>query len=61
MGGMSDIAYKIKFLQNIIDEKIGPNTSGRLLVLSNGVASFIDSDGLRYNEKKFQQNSQNSE
>ncbi|MDR0903928.1 MAG: FtsQ-type POTRA domain-containing protein [Ruminococcus sp.] len=56
MGGLSDFAYKLSFLKEIIDTKIGPNTSGRLSMLSTGGASFIDSDGLSYNEKKFEQN-----
>jgi cell division septal protein FtsQ len=56
IGGLSDIAYKLKFLKEIIDTKIGPNTSGRLMMLSSGGASFIDSDGQEYNEKKFEAN-----
>jgi hypothetical protein len=56
MGGLADFSYKLSFLKEIIDTKIGPNTSGRLSMLSTGGASFIDSDGLSYNEKKFEQN-----
>jgi hypothetical protein len=56
LGGLSDISYKVSFLKKIIEDKIGPNTSGKLMMLSSGGASFIDSDGLKYNEKKFEQN-----
>ncbi|MDR0974212.1 MAG: FtsQ-type POTRA domain-containing protein [Ruminococcus sp.] len=56
MGGLGDFSYKLDFLKEIIDTKIGPNTSGRLTMLSTGGASFIDSDGLSYNEKKYEQN-----
>jgi cell division septal protein FtsQ len=57
IGGLSDLEYKLNFLMKIIEEKIGPNTSGKLTMLSTGGASFIDSDGLRYNERKFEANS----
>ncbi|MDR0986679.1 MAG: FtsQ-type POTRA domain-containing protein [Ruminococcus sp.] len=56
MGGLSDFSYKLSFLKEIIDTKIGPNTSGRLSMLSTGDASFIDSDGIAYNDRKFEQN-----
>jgi cell division septal protein FtsQ len=56
IGGLSDFEYKLNFLMKIIEDKIGPNTSGKLTMLSTGGASFIDSDGLRYNERKFEDN-----
>ncbi|MDR0944481.1 MAG: FtsQ-type POTRA domain-containing protein [Ruminococcus sp.] len=56
IGGLSDFEYKLGFLTKIIEDKIGPNTSGKLTMLSTGGASFIDSDGLKYNERKFEAN-----
>jgi cell division protein FtsQ len=56
VGGLSEIDYKSKFLKQIIDTKIGPNTYGKLMMLSSGDANFIDSVGLAYNEKKYQDN-----
>jgi cell division protein FtsQ len=56
IGGLSDLEYKLNFLMKIIEDKIGPNTSGKLTMLSTGGASFIDSDGLKYNERKFEAN-----
>jgi cell division septal protein FtsQ len=58
IGGLSDFEYKLNFLMKIIEDDygLGPNTSGKLRMLSTGGASFIDSDGLRYNERKFEAN-----
>jgi cell division septal protein FtsQ len=67
IGGLSDLEYKLGFLMQIIEEKIGPNTSGRLKMLSTGGASFIPSDGIKYNERIYEanmaliNNSENSE
>lgn len=54
-GSTADFEYKIKLAENIITEKIGPNTEGTLTMLDRG-ASFIDKAGLEHNEQVFHNN-----
>ncbi|MBQ2822964.1 MAG: FtsQ-type POTRA domain-containing protein [Oscillospiraceae bacterium] len=55
-GAISEFDYKIKFADNIITTKIGPETEGTLKMLSSGGVSFIDKAGLEQNEIVYQNN-----
>ncbi len=54
-GTIADFQYKLNFAQNIIENKIGPDTKGMLTLLGNS-ASFIDENGLEQNEKLYLDN-----
>lgn len=54
-GSTAEFDYKIRLAENIITEKIGPNTEGTLTMLDRG-ASFIDKAGLEHNDQVFHNN-----
>jgi hypothetical protein len=56
VGTYSDMDYKIKFLQSVIKNDIGPNTSGRLTFLPDGSLQFLDSNSIEQNNVIYEQN-----
>jgi cell division protein FtsQ len=56
IGTYADLDYKIKFIQRVLTENIGPNTYGTLSMLTDGGLQFIDADGKKYNDKIYEQN-----
>jgi hypothetical protein len=56
VGTYSDMEYKIKFLQNVIKNNVGPTTSGRLTFLPDGSLQFLDSNSIEQNATIYEQN-----
>lgn len=55
LGVISELDYRLKFVDEILKNKIGPNTSGTLRLL-NDSAQFIDEAGLAENDRIYEQN-----
>lgn len=56
MGTVNDIEYKIQFSSEIITNKLGEGTEGRLTILSDSSrASFIDKATIEENEQHYQE------
>jgi hypothetical protein len=56
VGAYSDMDYKVKFLQNVIKDSIGPNTSGKLSFLPDNSLQFLDSNSIEQNNRIYEQN-----
>jgi hypothetical protein len=56
VGAYSDMDYKIKFLQYVIRDSIGPNTSGKLSFLPDKSLQFLDSNSIEQNNRIYEQN-----
>jgi hypothetical protein len=56
IGAYSDMDYKVKFIQNVIKESIGPNTSGKLSFLPDNSLQFLDSNSIEQNNRIYEQN-----
>ncbi|MBQ8827109.1 MAG: FtsQ-type POTRA domain-containing protein [Oscillospiraceae bacterium] len=54
-GSTAEFDYKIKLAENIITTKLSDETEGTLTMLDRG-ASFIDKDGLAYNDEVYHHN-----
>jgi cell division septal protein FtsQ len=56
IGTYSDMDYKVKFIQSVIKENLGPNTSGRLTYLPDNSLQFLDSHSIEQNNAVYEQN-----
>jgi cell division protein FtsQ len=56
IGTYSDMDYKVKFIQDVIKNKVGPNTSGRITYLPDGSLQFLDKNSIEQNEIIYEQN-----
>jgi cell division protein FtsQ len=56
IGSYTDVEYKIEFIQNVIKNEIGPNTSGRLTYLPDNSLQFLDRNSIEQNNIIFEQN-----
>jgi cell division protein FtsQ len=56
IGSYNDVDYKIEFIQNVIKNEIGPNTSGRLTYLPDNSLQFLDQNSIEQNNIIFEQN-----
>jgi cell division protein FtsQ len=56
VGAYSDMDYKVKFLQYVIKDSIGPNTSGKLSFLPDNSLQFLDSNSIEQNNRIYEQN-----
>jgi hypothetical protein len=57
IGSYSDMDYKIEFIQNVIKNELGPNTSGRLTYLPDNSLQFLDKNSIEQNNLIFETNS----
>ena len=55
LGVISELDYRLRFIDEILRNKIGSNTSGTLRLL-NDSAQFIDEAGLAENDRVYEQN-----